>query len=234
MTNPKKIINIDKNHLVSEGYLSSESNKSDFNEQFRHIKRTIINNAFGTAAENKVNDNANLVMISSANKGEGKTFVAINLALISALEKDKTVLLIDSNVINPQINEVLDFECDKGLIEYLLGEVDNLSEVIYNTNIPNFKIIPAGKPHFLTNELLASERMKTLTMELSTRYSDRLVIFDSPEINNITETPVLAGLMGQGLIVAECRKTTMSSLKKAKESLPEKMVVGVVFNKTLA
>lgn len=224
-------ITLDQEKLVNNGYLTISNNKSEVNEQFRQIKRTILNKAFGTAIHPAVNDKANLVLVTSPNKGEGKTFTAVNLALSSALEKDKTVLLIDANVINPGFYYTLNFNANKGLVEYLIGEVSDLSDVIYDTNIPNLKIIPAGTPNFLTNELLASERMSSLTDELSQRYKDRLVLFDSPELIGVTETSVLSAFVGQAIIVAESGKTSMASIKKAHSMLEKHIEIGVVFNK---
>jgi protein-tyrosine kinase len=81
------MIDINPGELVNNGFLVCNNDKSDFNEQFRQIKRTVINKAFGTATVARANDNANLVMVSSANKGEGKTFVAVNMAISCALER---------------------------------------------------------------------------------------------------------------------------------------------------
>lgn len=231
VTPPKTdIVNIDELRLFEKGYLVTSNDKSAFNEQYRQIKRAVIDQAFGST---KKKENSNLVMVTSANKKEGKTFVAVNLALSSALEKNKTVLLIDANVINPTIHNEFDFESKNGLIEYLLGEIDDLSEVIYNTSIDNLKIIPAGKPHYLTNELLASDLMKKLTRELATRYPDRLVIFDAPEINNVAETSILSSQVGQVVFVAQANKTKLSSAKQACERLPEDTDVGIVINKRI-
>jgi protein-tyrosine kinase len=228
------MIDINPGELVKNGFLVCNNDKSDFNEQFRQIKRTVINKAFGTSTVARANDNANLVMVSSANKREGKTFVAVNMAISCALEKNKTVLLLDCNVINPQLDSLFNINCDKGLVGFLLGEVADLSEIIYSTSIPNLKIIPAGTPNFLTNELLASERMHILTNELSSRYPDRLVIVDSPELNGVSESSILASLMGQVILVAEAGKTPIHSLKSAKSVLAKHLEVGVVFNKKLA
>ena len=227
----KPDIIIDGESLVTRGYMFDASSRKITQEEFRQIKRKLLNNAFGPAS--KTLNNSNLIMVSSSNPNEGKTFVSINLALSIALEQDKTVLLVDADVLRPSINRELDFETDKGLLEYLLGEVTSLQEIIYSTNIKNLKIIPSGKPHHLTNELLASNKMADLAKELADRYPDRVVIFDCPPILGVTETPVLSNLMGQAAIVVEESKTKIENVKQATSLLNEDMALGLIMNKTL-
>jgi receptor protein-tyrosine kinase len=217
--------------LTERGFIYSSNSSHHIQEEFRHIKRKLLNNAFGLAA--KTLKHSNLIMVSSSNPNEGKTYISINLALSIALEQDKTVLLIDADVLRPSIHRELEFENKKGLIEYLLAEVGSLSEVIYNTSIPNLKIIPAGKSHHLTNELLASARMAQLAEELAERYPDRLVIFDCPPILGVTETPVLSSLVGQAVVVVEESRTKIDSVKRAVSQLNEDIAIGCVINKTL-
>lgn len=217
--------------LTERGFIYSSNSTHHIQEEFRHIKRKLINNAFGATA--KTLHHSNLIMVSSSNPDEGKTFISINLALSIALEQEKTVLLVDADVLRPSLHRELDFINRKGLLEYLLAEVSTLSNVIYNTNIPNLKIIPAGKPHHLTNELLASKRMEELAKELAERYPDRIVIFDCPPIIGVTETPVLSGLVGQAVVVVEESKTKIEDVKVAVSQLSEDIAIGFVMNKTI-
>lgn len=224
-------IYIDGESLLERGYMFDASSRKVTQEEFRQIKRKLLNNAFGGTS--KTLTNSNLIMVSSSNPNEGKTFISINLALSIALEQDKTVLLIDADVLRPSINRELAFEEKSGLLEYLLSEVNDLSDVIYSTNIKNLKIMPSGKPHHLTNELLASNKMEELAKELAERYPDRVVIFDCPPILGVTETPVLSNLMGQAAIVVEESKTKIDDVKKATSLLNQDMAIGIIMNKTL-
>jgi len=227
----KEIINLNGKRLNERGFIYSPDSTHHIQEEFRHIKRKLLNNAFGLAA--KTLHNSNLIMVTSSNPNEGKTYIAINLALSIALEQDKTVLLVDADVLRPSLHRELEFESKKGLLEYLLAEVPSISDIIYSTNIDNLKLIPAGKPHHLTNELLASERMEKLAVELASRYPDRIVIFDCPPILGVTETPVLSDLVGQAVVVVEESKTKTDDVKRAVSQLNEDMAVGLVMNKTI-
>ena len=222
---------LDEKRLIEQGFIYGKDSSHYIQEEFRHIKRKLLANAYGPAS--KTLNNSNLIMVTSSKANEGKTFVSINLALSIALEQDKTVLLIDADVLRPSLHRELQFENNKGLLEYLLSEVSDLSEIIYSTSIDNLKIIPAGKPHHLTNELLASERMAQLAYELAKRYPDRMVIFDCPPILGVTETPVLSTLVGQAVIVVEESKTKLEDVKKASQQLNEEIALGFVMNKTI-
>lgn len=227
----KETIKLNGEHLNERGFIFTSKSAHHIQEEFRHIKRKLLNNAFGPAA--KTLKHSNLIMVSSSSPNEGKTFISINLALSIALEQDKTVLLVDADVLRPSLHRELEFESKQGLLEYLLDEVPSLSDVIYNTSVPNLKLIPAGKAHHLTNELLASTKMKSLAEELANRYPDRIVIFDCPPILGVTETPVLSSLVGQAVVVVEESKTKIENVKKAVAQLDEDIAVGFVMNKTI-
>jgi len=229
--NEKAALVINKACLAERGYLIDNGTRKSIKDEFRQIKRKLLNNAFGNVA--KTLHHSNLIMVSSAKPNEGKTFVAINLALSIALEQDKTVLLIDSDVLRPSIMRELGIEEHPGIIDYLLGKSGQVSDIIYNTDIDKLKLIPAGKPHHLSNELLASEKMATFASELANRYPDRIVIFDCPPLIGVTETLVLANLMGQALIVVEESKTSIANIQAATEHLNEDLAVGLVLNKAI-
>jgi len=224
-------IYIDNKRLTERGFVCAGGDATHIQEEFRHIKRKLLNNAFGPTA--KMLNHSNLIMVSSSNPNEGKTFVSINLALSIALEQDKTVLLIDADVLRPSLHRELEFNNDVGLLDYLRSDISDLSEIIYSTNISNLKIMPAGGAHHLTNELLASDRMAQLSKELADRYPDRVVIFDCPPLLGVTETPVLANLVGQAVVVVEESKTKIEHIKAATSQLNEDLALGFIMNKTI-
>lgn len=230
-TQSNQVLTIDKEDLEERGFLIDNGVRKSIKDEFRQIKRKLLNNAFGAAS--RTLNNPNLVMISSSKPNEGKTFVSINLALSIALEKDKTVLLIDADVLRPSVNRELGIGQEPGLIEYLLSDDKDIGEFIYKTNIDKLNIIPAGIPHHLSNELLASDRMIALAQELANRYPDRIVLFDCPPLIGVTETNVLSGFMGQALIVVEESSTPIADVNKATEHLDEDLALGIVINKAI-
>lgn len=218
-------------HFEPEGeeFVSAEGRRI-LNEEFRAIKRKILSNAFGPLS--KTLNNSNIIMVSSANPNEGKTFTAINLALSIALEQDKTVLLVDGDVLRPSVMKVIGQGFDNGLMEYLLGDVKSMSEVIYRTSLDTLRIIPAGKSHHLSSELLASTKMVDAVNEFANRYPDRVVIIDSPPLLGINETAILANLAGQAVVVVEEGKSNLNKVALAVEQLNPDMAKGFVINKS--
>jgi protein-tyrosine kinase len=228
---PSKTFDIDIADLESRGFVSLHSTRSQINEEYREIKRKLLSNAFG--ALSKTITNANIIMVTSARPNEGKTFTAINLALSIAAEKDKLVLLVDADVLKPNTLRTLGLKERSGLMEYLLGDVKEIGEVMFRSNIDKLKIIPAGRSHHLSTELLASKAMSDLITEFSTRYPDRVVIIDTPPIIGINESAVLANFAGQAVVVVEEGRSKLSDVQKAVERLNPDMAIGFVVNKSL-
>ena len=121
-----------------------------------------------------------------------------------------------------------------GLIDYLDGEELDFSKMMLKTDIPGFSIIPAGKKHAYSTELLASNRMSVLADELHSRYPDRIVIFDSPPLLAATQAEVLAGLVGQVVLVIEAEMTLQSMVSESINKLKECDVVLALLNKSKA
>lgn len=215
-------------HLESMGLVSRNNPKSQIAEEFRGIKRPLLRNIDSQGV-----GDANLIMVTSCFQGEGKTFSAINLMLSVSMEKDKTVLFVDADIAKASAGKILGIPDDAtGLIDVLEHGSVGFEEVILPTNISNIKIIPAGKLNEHSTELLASERMQALMKELSARYPDRIIIFDSPPFLQTSEASVLANSMGQIMFVVESEKTSPDMVSQAVSQIGEDKVIGMVLNKT--
>lgn len=223
-------VNLNFDRLSAGGMVAPDADRSQVAEEFRHIKRPLLLNAFGDGAIPK--PNRNLIMVCSARPSEGKTYTAINLALSIALERDRTVLLVDADVAKPSIARVLDFPVTAGLVDYLADHERRLADLMLQTSLPKLRILPAGRRHAHSTELLASESMQQLAQELADRYHDRVVVFDSPPLLATSEAAVLAGLMGQVVMVVEAGKTKREELKEALALLNPDQYIGLVLNKS--
>jgi protein-tyrosine kinase len=221
---------LDWARLSQLGFVTPDDSNTQTVEEFRNIKLPLVGNAFGPGSAGI--KRANLILVTSSLPSEGKTFTAINLALSIANERDKKVLLIDADVARPSVAKTLGIQKSPGLIEYLEGQEVNFSDIIRKTNMPGLRIIPAGKQHQHSTELLSSNRMILLAEELSKRYPDRMVIFDSPPLLAATQGEVLAKLVGQVILVIEAEKTLQSMVMESVEKLSSCDVVLAVFNKT--
>ncbi len=227
-----RYIEIDLEGLQAGGIVDPRSTQRDqLAEEYRRIKRPLLKHVRGESASAAAIQHPNLVMVTSSVAGEGKTFTSINLALSIAMEKDMTVLLVDADVAKPEVTKRLGIQAEKGLTDVLLDDEIWLADVLIRTNIPKLSVLPAGRPHPHATELLASAAMKELADEMSSRYPDRVIIFDSPPLLLTSEARVLAGLMGQILVVVEESRTPQPLVQEALNTIDGTEVVGLVLNK---
>lgn len=220
------IVNLDLEAISASGLLVPNAARTQLADEFRVIKRPLIANAMGRGAVPI--PNGNLIMVTSALPGEGKSFSAINLAISIAMELDNTVMLVDADVARPSVLNMLGLPPSKGLLDVLQDNSLDISGVLLRTNIEKLSILPSGTAHSRATELLASDAMIRLLDDMASRYSDRIIVFDSPPLLLTTESRVLATHMGQVLIVVNAENTVQSAVKQAIatiESCPVKMMV---------
>lgn len=203
--------------------------RSTLEEEFRIIKRPLLENIRGHGAVKP--DRANLIMVTSAMPGEGKTQTAINLAISMAMELDHTVLLVEADVVKPSVLSRIGVDSGKGLLDLLADQSLDLSDVLLKTDIPKLTLLPAGSASSRSTELLASATMDALLDELANNYSDRIIIFDSPPLLPSTEARVMASNMGQVVMVVESGKTPLPAVKQAFATVEEHPVVLTMLNK---
>ena len=211
------------------------------NKIFSHIKEDRMTdqiNILRTQLLHKLEEiDGNTLMVTSANPGEGKTFTSINLGISIAQELNRTVLLVDCDLRQPQgkhfdfASDFFGVEIHQGLSDYLLGQVD-LEDVLLNPGIERLTILPGGKPLLNSAELLSSAKMEKLVNEMKGRYGrDRIVIFDSPSILTISDPLAFARFVDGILLVVETKRSTKEDVKKVMELLKDRVILGTVLNK---
>ncbi|MEG2901432.1 MAG: XrtA-associated tyrosine autokinase, partial [Massilia sp.] len=192
-------IELDLARMRELGMVTAAGGRTNLLEEFRIIKRPLLKRAF---AERGTKENpGNLIMVTSSLPGEGKTYSAINLAMSIAMELDHTVLLVDADVARPSVLRTLGLPAQRGLMDILLDDTLDLSDVMLRTNVDTLSILPAGTSTPRATELLASSTMTAMVHELAHRYPDRVIIFDSPPLMLTSESRVLASHMGQIVVV---------------------------------
>jgi protein-tyrosine kinase len=226
-TTKTRTLRIDLDRLRRQSIVTPGGKPTPTGESFRRIKRRVLANVVSGKADGP----ANLVLVTSALPGEGKTFCAVNLAISIALEVDHSVLLVDGDVRKPSFPEVLGLAAEKGLMDLLADRRIDLRDVLWRTDIDKLTLLPSGSAHQDATELLASATARQLLRELAERYHDRIVIFDSPPLLLASETSVLASQMAQIIMVVESGKTTESAFKEALGRIDANRLTGVVLNK---
>lgn len=225
-----KQANIDLVRLQLAGMITPRGERSHISEEFRIIKRPLLLQAFSDEGRHQ---NAHLIMVSSARPGEGKTFTAVNLAMSIASEPDLNVLLVDADVHNPSVLPLLGLTAEHGLVDLLADENMDLSDVLIRIgNIPNLTVLPSGHPNPRTTEMLASHRMVGIVGDIARRYTDRVVIIDTPPVLASSEPSVIALHVGQALMVVEAEKTSQRAVESALSLLSKCPNINLLLNKS--
>lgn len=172
----------------------------------------------------------NSLMVTSVLDGEGKTITAINLAASIAKEMKQTVLLVDADLRNPRIHEYLGCNTQKGLSDYLLGDV-SVAELLVNPGVAKMVVLPAGKPVKGSTEIVGSSKMEKLVREMKLRYPERYVIFDCSPVLAVSDALILSSHVDGVILVVEAGRTSRDQIRKAVELLEGRNLVGLVMNK---
>jgi capsular exopolysaccharide synthesis family protein len=170
-----------------------------------------------------------VVQVTSPSPGEGKTLVAVNLAVAFAQAGDR-VVIVGADLRRPHMEEVLDIPLTPGLTAVLIGDV-TLPQAIQSADaVPNLSVLPAGYPPPNPSELLSGERARRLIDVLGQTYD--VVIIDCPPVLPVTDSLVLARMADTTLLVTSANKTSKRSLTRAVELLRQvdAPLVGTVLN----
>lgn len=162
-----------KNKVGYSQLIVHESSKSILAESLRNIRTNI----------NFINAKTKTIAVSSSISGEGKTFVALNLAGILALS-DKKVVLLDLDLRKPKVHLGLGKQNEMGISNVIIGNI-TLEEVILPTEIDNLDFISAGSIPPNPSELILSEAFNNILNKLKDSYD--IVVIDSPPVGIVTD-----------------------------------------------
>lgn len=221
-------VTLDLDVLSAAGIVTPNAPRSHSADQFRLIKRPLLANAKATG--DKALKHGNLIMVTSSLSGEGKSYTSLNLAMSIAMELDNTVMLVDADVARPSILRMLGLQTMPGLLDVLEGGKD-MQSVLLKTNIDKLTILPSGSSRPKATELLASDAMRRLLDDISARYPDRIIIFDSPPLLLTTEARVLATQMGQVVMVVQAERTPQADVDHALSTIKSCANINLVLNK---
>lgn len=172
----------------------------------------------------------NVLGVTSAGKQEGKTTVAINLAISLAMEGNQTVLLVDADLRAPRVHRAFGFTEGRGLVDYLLDGVP-VDTLLVNPDISRFVLLPGGRPVNSSAELLASPRMLALAKELKHRDASRLVLFDLPPVLDAADALAFSPHLDAMLLIIDAGRTQAEHLERALQVLKGTPIIGTVLNK---
>jgi capsular exopolysaccharide synthesis family protein len=192
----------------------------------------IINEAYRTARTNLLfllsTSSYKKISVTSGLPAEGKSTTCINLS-ISFAKVNKKVLLIDGDMRNPVIHRNFDLRVSPGLSDVLIG-FKELSKCIYETNVENLSIIPAGTIPPNPADLLTLPKFQETMDELSTKFD--YIFFDTPPVNLYTDALSIANKMDGTILVTKYNWTKRDLLESTIEKFNkiDARLFGVILN----
>jgi len=188
-------------------------------EQYRQL-RTRLAHAEGA-------NNLRSVLVTSPQKGEGKSVTSANLALTMAQELQRRVVIVEADLRKPSMQHLFGLPAGPGLTEYLEGAAE-LKDVMRFLPDHNLTVIHAGSAAANPAELLGSTAMRRLLDTLRTRF-DR-VILDTPPVLPLADVAVLAPLVDGMLMVVRAGVTPKPAIENALRAFDSSRLLGIVLN----
>jgi len=195
--------------------------RSMASEMFKILRGNILFPKSGTPPRS--------IMVTSAVPGEGKSFVAANLAISIAQNINEHVLLMDCDIRQSGIHKLLGMDEVMGLAEYLRGEID-AQHIFRRTEMEKLTVLPGGRAPHNPAELLSSRKMSELLVEVKDRYEDRYIIIDSPPPQLTAETSAIARQVDGVIVVIKSGSTPKDLVADLVEIIGREKILGCVLN----
>jgi protein-tyrosine kinase len=190
-------------------------------EQFKRLRTHIIRPGLENSAKT--------ILVTSTVAGEGKSLIAVNLAITIATELHSHALLVDCDLRNPSLSRMFGLQEKKGLSNYLRGEAE-IPDLLIKTSVDKLTVFSGGSLQENPVELIGSNRMKSLVKDLKSRYDDRYIIIDSSPLLATTEPSVLNEMVDGIILVIKSGETPRESVHQAIKLLKKEKILGVVLN----
>lgn len=219
---------IDAVALERGGMVDWSRTRSRISEEFRLVQRQILRSAFGPGAEPGF---SNLLMVTSARPGEGKSFTSVNLAGSIARQGDHHVLLVDADSKRDSVCYAFGLAESRGLLDLVANPKLDPAPLIVKTPIERLSILPVGRERERSAELFSTKEMTRLIQSLGRRYADRLLILDAPPCLSTSDPAVLAPVVGQILFVVEADRTQRDEVEASLDLIQACPTITLVLNK---
>ena len=209
--------------------ITNNDPKSPVSEIFRTLRTNI--------QYMKRKDNTQSILITSTVQGEGKSFIASNLAVTFA-QAGKNTIIIDADMRRPKQNKTFETQMYPGLSNYLSGvDLDRMKrelkfeDCIYQTQVENLWIMPSGNIPPNPSELLQSSKFSDLVKELEEKFE--IIIFDGAPCLAVTDSMIISRLVDHTVLVCAQNFTKIDDLKQVKKLINQVggNIAGVVINK---
>lgn len=208
-------------HKSKSPFVMLDNEKSFAAEQIRLI-RTSLSCLVDKPGSNKL-------LITSTSPAEGKSFVAVNLAISLALT-DKKVVLVDLDLRRPGLSQLFKLKSTYGMSDYLKKNAETSQVILETTITENLFLIPAGEPPAYPSELISNARMEALLNALAKKFD--YIIIETPPVNTVTDAYIVAKYCDATLFIVRQHKTLKEDILQLRDTQKIRSLgnVGIVFN----
>ena len=214
-----------KSELIKEGknlpvpFYQLHHPLSPFSESIRTLRSSIH--------MSDVDQPPKVIHVTSARPGEGKTTIAVSLA-ISAASAGRKVALVDADLRHPAVSRFFGVEQEKGLVDLLMGATTADSILRFHKDL-KLTVVPAGSKSLNPPDVLGSERMKALISHLKETFD--YVVLDTPPVGPVVDSVIVANLADKTIFVVQWASTPRELVETSiQQASAHKRVAGVVFN----
>ncbi|WP_428486048.1 hypothetical protein [Rhodopila sp.] len=219
---------VDAVSLERAGMVDWSRTRSRISEEFRLVQRQILRSAFGPDAEPGF---SNLLMVTSARPGEGKSFMSLNIAGSIARQNDNHVLFVDADSKRDSLCYSLGLAQARGLLDLASDPKLDPASLILKCPIERLSILPIGRERERSAELFSTKEMTQVIQSLGRRYADRLLILDAPPCLSTSDPALLAQVVGQILFVVEADRTQRDEVEASLDLIQACPTITMVLNK---
>jgi receptor protein-tyrosine kinase len=221
-------IHPDRDRMAEHGLIAiAEGSARRFRDEMRRIKWAL---AKLPPAINPLLQN--LIMVTSAVPGEGKSFLSYNLGVALATESDRHVWIVDTDFVRRTLGRAFGVDEQKGLLDVIADPDLSIEDVLLATDIPGLFIVPSGlpRPGLDGPELIGSPRAAALLASIATTHPHVSVIFDTAPVLATSIPQALAPLVGQVLVAVKADATPTNTVQEAIAQLHRTEGVALVLN----
>jgi protein-tyrosine kinase len=223
---------LDLNALERAGLVVGRKLRTRISEEFRITVGTILRSIKSTYTPGR--GAGNLLMVTSARPGEGKSFTALNLAGSIAQHTQREVLMVDVDAKQQSLSDLLGVGERPGLIDLAMNPTSRVEDYILGTAIANLFILPVGIRHTDTGESAEGTVARPITAmieRLGRRFPNHLIILDAPPCLSTSDPSTLATFVGQVVLVVEAEKTQRAEILASLDLLKACSNVTLLLNK---
>jgi protein-tyrosine kinase len=178
----------------------------------------------------RLSDYENFIcLVTSLHAGDETGLLSLNLATVFAFDKSRSALVVDCSADRNILDDVIGDTDYVGLIDFIESDFDDTSILLNEVGIDRVRVVPNGKVANTRTEILESTRMRELVLELKSRYADRFIFVNAPNLSVSSEVQVLANISDMVLLEISAGTVSLAQISEAVEMIGTDKVAGVLF-----